>query len=179
MEHAFMPEEAFFATALVNSKKQKSLLKADKKRYVRSSGNGKLEWIGWKDRHIFPPGSSDPAYLFFMPFNVLGDFFGETKLLEWVKTNHFQMKKNAPCLREQLGFRDECLRELGSTVSESDDLIMIPVNKEFLPIAENLRCSLLRLGISNIMFWALDIEAHDTLVQAGHLSFFIPGFLIV
>jgi hypothetical protein len=144
---------------------------------VRTSGTGKLEWIGWKDRHIFPPGAADPSYLFFRPFNVLGDFFGETKLLEWIRTNHLEMKKGSPCYREQLGFRDECLRELALSVSDSSDIILVPVNKEFLKLGDNLRCSLLRIGLSNVMYWALDIEAHDALVEGGHLSYFIPGIL--
>lgn len=85
--------------------------------------------------------------------------------------------KGAPCYREQLGFRDECLRELALSVAESNDIIIIPVNKGALGMGDNLRCSLLRIGLSNIMYWALDIEAHDALSEAGHLSYFIPGNL--
>ena len=161
--------------ALINSDIQRKFLKADKKRYVRSSNDGNVEWIGWKDRHIFPPGASDPVYLFFRPFNVLGDFFGETKLLEWIRKNHLEQKKSRPCYQEQLGFRNECLRELGLSVAVSNELILIPINKAFLRLGNNLRCSLVRQGILNIMFWALDIEAHDTLLESGYLSYFIPG----
>ena len=157
----------FTNLALINNVKQRRKLKVDKKRYVRTSKTGNLEWVGWKDRHIFPPGASDPTYLFFRPFNVLGDFFGETKLLEWIRINHLEFHKSAPCHKDQLGFREECLRELILPIAESNTVVMIPVNRDFLPIAANLRCSLHRLGITNIMHWSLDIQAHDSLLEGG------------
>lgn len=153
------------------------MLKADKKRYVRHGDNGKLEWIGWQDRHLFPPGSPDPAYLFIRPFNVFGDFFGETRLLDWIVTNHLDLKKGAQCTKDQLGYRDECLRELSLTLSEANELILVPVGSKYWSVVANLRCSLEKLGIFNIIHWALDLETHDRLVEEGHLSYFVQGFL--
>ncbi|KAI8896370.1 nucleotide-diphospho-sugar transferase-domain-containing protein [Globomyces pollinis-pini] len=172
LEHAFMPEETFFATVLVNSPVHRHLLIPDKKRYVREAGSA--SWIGWKDRYIFPPGSTDPQFLFLRPFNAYGDFFGETKLMEWIQTNHLDLSSGSSCQRDQLGYRDECIREIVSSVADGNELVVVPVNKAFLEIAANLRCSLHRVGIDSVLHWAMDVEAHDTLIAEGYTSYFVP-----
>ncbi|KAI8922842.1 core-2/I-branching enzyme-domain-containing protein [Entophlyctis helioformis] len=178
MEHSQMPEESFFSTALVNSKRFSKLLKRDKKRYVRSPGDiSSPAWIGWSDRHIFGPASAmdDPEFLFLRPFNALGEFFGETKLLEWIRINHLNLDPRQTCYRDQLGYRDECIREIASTVADHNELILVPVNMAYMRIVDNLRCSLLRAGMRNVIHWAIDIQTHDKLIEAGLLSFFIPN----
>ncbi|KAH9246349.1 hypothetical protein BASA81_016111 [Batrachochytrium salamandrivorans] len=42
-------------------------------------------------------------------------------------------------------------------------------------MVDNLRCSLLRAGMRNVLHWAIDIQTHDRLVAAGLMSFFMPG----
>eukprot|EP00842_Homolaphlyctis_polyrhiza_P001241 jgi/Hompol1/2117/HPOL_002833-RA len=178
MEHSLMPEESFFATVLVNSEYLSNLLMADKKRYVRSPSDiSSPSWIGWSDRHIFRPtyGQEDPEFLFLRPFNALGDFFGETKLLEWIRNNHLNVDSDQPCYRDQLGYRDRCLREVVSTVTDHDEIVVIPVNRAYLRLTDNLRCSLLHAGMRNILFWAFDIQTHDQLIEAGYLSIYIPS----
>ncbi|KAJ8325689.1 Xylosyltransferase 2 [Batrachochytrium dendrobatidis] len=175
MEHTLLPEESFFATALVNSKLS-SFLKRDKKRYVRSPyDHSSPPWIGWSDRHIFRPSQTDPEFIFLRPFNVLGEFFGETKLIEWIRVNHLTIDPKQPCYRDQLGYRDECLEEIAATIAENNELILIPVNLDFIPVVENLRCSLLKFGMRNILHWAIDIQTHDKLIEAGFMSFFMPN----
>ncbi|KAJ1332939.1 hypothetical protein BSLG_008566 [Batrachochytrium salamandrivorans] len=175
MEHTLMPEESYFATALVNSQFS-TLLKRDKKRYVRSpTDHSSPPWIGWSDRHIFRPSQNEPEFLFLRPFNVLGEFFGETKLIEWIRVNHLTIDPKQPCYRDQLGYRDECLYEIVSTIADNNELILVPVNLAFMGMVDNLRCSLLRAGMRNVLHWAIDIQTHDRLVAAGLMSFFMPG----
>ncbi|KAH6579667.1 hypothetical protein BASA61_010099 [Batrachochytrium salamandrivorans] len=164
-----------FATALVNSQFS-TLLKRDKKRYVRSpTDHSSPPWIGWSDRHIFRPSQNEPEFLFLRPFNVLGEFFGETKLIEWIRVNHLTIDPKQPCYRDQLGYRDECLYEIVSTIADNNELILVPVNLAFMGMVDNLRCSLLRAGMRNVLHWAIDIQTHDRLVAAGLMSFFMPG----
>ncbi|KAH6561207.1 hypothetical protein BASA62_009984 [Batrachochytrium salamandrivorans] len=148
MEHTLMPEESYFATALVNSQFS-TLLKRDKKRYVRSpTDHSSPPWIGWSDRHIFRPSQNEPEFLFLRPFNVLGEFFGETKLIEWIRVNHLTIDPKQPC------------------IATSWDIVMNAFTR---------LCSLLRAGMRNVLHWAIDIQTHDRLVAAGLMSFFMPG----
>jgi hypothetical protein len=176
-EHTAFPDEYFFATVLANSAIMSSKIKQDKKRYVKQrTSTGETDWIGWEDRHLFPTGSSDPSYLFLSPLNVLGDFFGETNLLEWIKENHLTVNKGSLCYKDQIGYRPECLRETLSLIAEGKSIILVPIDSKFLDIAENLRCSLKLIGISNIVFWALDVKAHEYLTSKNYFSYFISGF---
>ncbi|KAJ3275516.1 hypothetical protein HDV01_000343 [Terramyces sp. JEL0728] len=173
MEHSRVPEESFFITALVNDANQKKLLVPDKKRFVRLWGD--YLWVGWQDKHLFPTGTKNPQYLFFRPFNALGDFFGETKLVDWVKDNHLNMNSNtntAACRIEHLGYRDECIYEIVSQLDKVE-IILVPVNRPFFDTAMNLRCSLERFGIKNVLFWSLDIETHEKITEEGKLSFYV------
>ncbi|KAI8912866.1 nucleotide-diphospho-sugar transferase-domain-containing protein [Gorgonomyces haynaldii] len=166
--------ESFFATVFLNDQKMRDLVQPDKKRYVRTSKSGQLQWIGFKDRYIFPPGSEDPTYLFMGPFNSVGSYFGENKMVDWIEINHMQLTKAAPCRKEQLGFRDECIRELVLPTAENDDIILIALNSAYLKMASNLRCSLAKLGMKNVIHWALDEHAHETLMEEQLVSYFAP-----
>jgi hypothetical protein len=144
----------------------------DKKRYVREQRGS---WIGWKDRNLFPPGALDPPFLFIRPFNAFGNTYGETKLLEWIRQKHLDVSERAACRREQLGYRDECLREIVTNIASNNEIILIPVNTGMYAVAMNLLCSLRRSAITNVVFWALEIEAHERLVSDGHMSFVLPN----
>ncbi|KAJ3257258.1 Xylosyltransferase 1 [Boothiomyces macroporosus] len=173
MEHSKTPEESFFITALVNDPKQRTKLVPDKKRFVRVWGD--YLWVGWQDKHLFPIGTKNPQYLFFRPFNALGDFFGETKLVDWIRDNHLDMNSAtnaAACRIEHLGYRDECIYEIVSQL-DKNEIILIPVNRPFHEIAMNLRCSMEGFGISNVLFWSLDIETHEKITEEGYLSFYV------
>jgi hypothetical protein len=162
----------FINLVLFNSPKLKHLLIPDKKRYVRDQSGS---WLGWKDRNLFPPGALDPPFLFIRPFNSLGNHYGETKLLEWIRQKHLDVSERAACHREQLGYRDECLREIVSTVADQNEVILIPVNTALYAVAMNLVCSLTRVDINNVVFWSLDIEVHERLVNEGHMSYVLPN----
>ncbi|KAJ3318790.1 hypothetical protein HDV06_007041 [Boothiomyces sp. JEL0866] len=180
MEHAKTPEESFFITgtsiliaALVNDPKQKTMLVPDKKRFVRVWGD--YLWVGWQDKHLFPIGAKNPQYLFFRPFNALGDFFGETKLVDWIRDNHLDMNSDshaAACRIEHLGYRDECIYEIVSQL-DKNEIILVPVNRPFYEAAMNLRCSMESFGIHNVLFWSLDIETHEKITEEGYLSFYV------
>ena len=180
MEHTSNPEETFFINVLYNSKKFRDKIICDKKRYVRSpkySPNDETSvWIGWSDRYIFNSLNKNlEAEFFFMrPFNALGEFFGETKLLEWIRVNHLEIDTSRTCYKEQLGYRDECISTIVSTVADKNTVILVPVNEFYMPMAANLRCSLRNLGIRNIVFWSIDIHTHDKLSQEGYISYFEP-----
>ena len=144
---------------LFNSAEFDKKIQREKRRYDREPGSGAV-WIGWADRHIFPPGEKEPRYLFFRPFNSKGNIYEESKLLRWVERNHLEMQKGNECLVSQISQRDECLRAFAEKVAIDNHIILVPVNKAYLALALNLRCSLLKLGMTNIIFFALDSEAH-------------------
>jgi uncharacterized protein YneR len=171
MEHSLGPEENFFATVLFNSPQHRPYLIKDKKRLVRSIYD---KWIGWSDRNLFPAGSSNPPYLFIRPFNAYGEIFEEGKLRDWIQANHLDQPSKSACKMADLGTRDECLKELVGPVAEDGEIILIAVNKAMLSVAWNLRCSLLRNNINNVLYWALDAETHNLFLEKGHLSYFIP-----
>ena len=175
LEHAYSPEDLFFATVLFNSIEQRGKLISDKRRLVMEAPS---KWIGWDDRNRFPPGSYNPSYLFIRPFNALGDFFGESKLLDWIKVNHLDGSAKSLCKIEELGMRDECFQDILKSVSSENQIIVIPVSAEMLAVALNLHCSLTRNRIHNIIFWALDIEAHETLLEKNYVAFFNSGLQI-
>lgn len=187
LEHSFVPDESFYATALMNSPLS-NRLQGDKRRYNREPGNGATTWVGWPDRHIFPPGQTEPRYLFFRPFNALGTTYDEHKL-----RNHLEMLSGSECIVGQMGYREECLRAFAEKVAIDNHVVLVPVNKAFTSLASNLRCSLARIGWTNVLHWALDLETHgisyilckqsvshhhnvaEELLEAGHLSIFLPG----
>jgi hypothetical protein len=156
---------------LANSPTQRYRLFQDNKRYSKDFSSG---WITWDDRESFPPGSSDPAFLFFRPFNALGKFYQEDKMLSWVEENHLNRSSVSTCLPSELGQRDECIREIVSEVAIDNTVVIVPVGISFLPLANNLRCSLQRVGIENIVHWALDKEAHLLLIERDYISFYNP-----
>ena len=171
LEHAYSPEDLFFATVLFNSVEQRGKLISDKRRLVMEAPS---KWIGWDDRNRFPPGSSNPSYLFVRPFNALGDFFGEGKLLDWIKENHLDGSTKSVCKVEELGSRPECLHDILKSNSIDNQIIVIPVSIEMLNVGLNLACSLAKNRIQNIIFWALDIEVHETLLEQKHVVYFNP-----
>jgi hypothetical protein len=156
---------------LFNSPLRNTLIR-DKKRYVQDPSSG---WLGWKDRNLFPAGALNPAFLFIRPFNALGNHYGETKLLEWIRQKHLDISERAACQRDDLGYRDECLREIVSTIADQNEIILIPVNSALYSVAMNLMCSLIRIDQTNVVFWSLDIEVHERLVNEGYLSFVLPN----
>ena len=159
LEHSFAPDESFYATALMNSPLS-NRLQGDKRRYNREPGSGATTWVGWADRHIFPPGQTEPRYLFFRPFNALGTTYDESKLVRWVGRNHLEMLSGSECIVGQMGTREECLRAFAEKVAIDNHVVLVPVNKAFLSLASNLRCSLARVGWTNVIHWALDSETH-------------------
>lgn len=43
-------------------------------------------------------------------------------------------------------------------------------------MTKNIMCSLTRMGLRNIVFWALDNVIHNEFLKVGKLSIFLPGF---
>lgn len=125
---------------------------------------------------MFPPGSSDPPFFFFRPFNMYGTYFGENKLLAWVKENHLDRSVVKSCLAEELGTRDECIRELAADTAVNNAIILIPVWSKFMDIVANLRCSLTRQGIKNVVFWSFEAAVHKQIMSEGLLSYYNPEY---
>lgn len=160
---------------LRNSPIQKGLIISDKKRYVRNPTTNARNWIGFEDFTIFPPSAEDPSYLFIWPFNSMGNAFDEQKLLEWIRINHWEENGTKTCYKEHLGSRDECLRELVGSYTTEKEIIIIPVDLTTFDVALNLRCNLVSEGVKNVLFWAIEHDTHEKLLELGHLSFHVPG----
>ncbi|KAL2918116.1 Xylosyltransferase 2 [Polyrhizophydium stewartii] len=177
-EHTYIPDESYFATVLVNSPKFRDTVVNDNKRYLRFAGSDAAHpsWLGYLDRFLFPSGEPEPSFYFIRKFNYLGESFREQQLLEWINANHMTPRVNASCLLEDASVRIECLREFGSKIAQNNELIVVPVNHAFLMQASNLRCSLARAGINNVVYWSLSLEVHNNLLEKGSLSIFLPGF---
>eukprot|EP00842_Homolaphlyctis_polyrhiza_P003002 jgi/Hompol1/3702/HPOL_000837-RA len=180
-EHTYIPDESYFATVLLNSPQFRDTVVNDAKRYLRfgTIDAAHPSWLGYKDRHLFPPGESEPSFYFIRKINVLGNEFQEAKLLKWIEDNHMnapQITANSSCTIEDASVRIDCLREFASKIAINNEIVVIPVNRAFLTLAANLRCSMTRAGIKNLIYWSLDIEVHESLISRGTLSIFLPGF---
>lgn len=181
-EHTFIPDEHYFGTVMINSPAFKGKIINDNKRYLRFTGGAHPSWLGFKDRHLFPPGEPVPSFFFIRKFNSRGELFGERDLINWIQTYHFKKKKaidgpipSGKCTVEQMSVRKECFKEIGSTVAVKDSVVVIPVNLPFLAAAKNLMCSLARLGVNNVIFWALDLDVYELLLKQDKLAILMPG----
>jgi len=55
------------------------------------------------------------------------------------------------------------LRYLVSGLASNQTVIIVPVNKGFIRLAINFNCRMRSLSVNNVLFWALDSSAADTL----------------
>ncbi|KAI9004807.1 nucleotide-diphospho-sugar transferase-domain-containing protein [Gaertneriomyces semiglobifer] len=69
----------------------------------------------------------------------------------------------------------EYIRYLARTVAINDTLVLIPTNDKFVDQALNLECSLIRHNRPNILFWALDFDAHIQLRALGRRTYYNPA----
>lgn len=161
---------------LVNSEQFKNKIVNDNKRYLRFTGGAHPAWLGYKDRYLFPANQPIPSFYFIRKLNSMGDMFGEQNLLAWIKSKHYQQQiKTGECTVEDMSVRMECLKEFGGRVAYKNGLIIVPINKPFSAIAKNMECSFSRLGIKNVLYWALDLDIYDSLLSAGKLAILLPG----
>lgn len=166
---------------MVNSPQFEGKIINDNKRYLRFTGGAHPSWLGYKDRHLFPPDEVVPSFFFIRKLNSLGNLFGERELIDWIHTRHFGKKayggviSSGKCTVEQMSVRKECLKEIGSTVAVKGSIVIIPVNSPYLLTAKNLACSLARLGVKNVVYWALDLDVYETLLKQDKLAILMPG----
>ena len=107
--------------------------------------------------------------------NVFGDRLGESQLVDWIAKYHRKSPPITECLMEHASVLISCLKIYGSQIAQNNDLIILPVNEAFITKAANLRCSLSRVGLRNVVYWALDLGVHDRLLAKGKLSIYLPG----
>lgn len=79
------------------------------------------------------------------------------------------------CTVEDMSTRVECIKEIGSKIAYKNALIVIPTNTPYLTTAKNLACTLARLGMRNVVFWALDLDVYETLLKQDKLAILLPG----
>jgi Nucleotide-diphospho-sugar transferase len=104
--------------------------------------------------------------------------FREQELLQWIKNDHFnQFDKisKRSCTVQMMSVQSLCLKEMADDIAYKNSIIVIPVNLPFMKIAKNLVCSLSRLGIKNVMYWALDLDVYEMLLEEGKLAILMPG----
>ena len=142
---------------------------------MRFSGSAHPSWLGFQDRHLFPPFEDDPSYFFIRKFNSVGNNFEEKKLINWIEKYHYDEGPPPECNIQMMSVRKECLKQIGSEIAYKNQIIVIPVNVPFWNYAQNLQCSLLKLGIKNVVYWALDLEIYETLLNAGSMTIYLPG----
>jgi hypothetical protein len=132
------------------------------------------DWVGLSDKNLFPAGILEPQYLFLRPFNAVENNYDELLLKEWIMKNHLEYAPLSTCTKNDLGSRDECLRQIISDHPQhiiNEDMIMVPVDAQTINLAKNLKCSLQRHGMTNFIFWALDKPTGEKLLAAGHLVY--------
>jgi hypothetical protein len=185
-EHSFIPDESYIGTGtiiipnlvLVNSPQFDGRIINDNRRYLRFNGGAHPTWLGYKDRHLFPPNEPSPSFFFIRKVNSLGNMFGEQKLVKWIKERHmFQGSKGktTKCNVVQMSVRIECIQEIAGPIAFRNSLIVIPVSTPYLDFAMNLACSLKRLDITNVIYWALDLDVYETLLERAMLTILLPG----
>ncbi|KAJ3358871.1 hypothetical protein HDU91_005092 [Kappamyces sp. JEL0680] len=177
-EHTFIPDESFLGTALINAPEFAGKILNENKRYLRFTGGAHPSWLGYRDRHLFPHNEPVPSFFFIRKLNSMGNMFLEQKLIAWIKEKHMHQGstgKNTKCTVEQMSVRIECIQEIAGPIAFRNSLIVIPVNLPYLEIALNLACSLARLQIKNVIFWALDLDVYETLLDRGKLAVLLPG----
>ncbi|KAI9207406.1 core-2/I-branching enzyme-domain-containing protein [Polychytrium aggregatum] len=180
MEHSYIPDESYFATTMVNAIEFNSTIIKDMKRYLAfEEGSPHPTWLSYTDRQHLNPNPlyfysnfTGFTYFFCRKFNALDSTKNQKKLLDWIDSNLFDPSNNSPCEPDQISFRRHCLLQALSKIAVNNQVIVIPTNKAFVKIALNLACSLARQGLYNIVFWSLDIQAHDTLLDKGYVSLF-------
>lgn len=146
------------------------------KRYLRFTNGAHPSWLGYKDRHLFPPFELEPSFFFIRKLNSLGDIFQEQKLISWIQDYHFNETDEVKiCTIEMMSVRIDCLKEFADEIAFKGSVIIIPVNMPYITIANNLVCSLNLLGMKNIVYWALDLEVYEMLLQKGELVILLPG----
>jgi Nucleotide-diphospho-sugar transferase len=149
----------------------------DNKRYLRfSRSHSHPTWLGFQDRFLFPPYEPEPSFFFIRKMNILGELYDEKKLIEWIQTKHFNNPPNEECNMEDASVLPKCLSKYINEVAVDNEIIVIPMNKGFMPFALNLICSLKNFDMTNIVYWSLDHATHDALLKKGKLSIFFAGF---
>ncbi|KAJ3087092.1 Beta-1,3-galactosyl-O-glycosyl-glycoprotein beta-1,6-N-acetylglucosaminyltransferase 4 [Quaeritorhiza haematococci] len=171
MEHTWIPDESYFATVAVNSPEFKDKIISNSKRYIRFEGGWHPIWLTWNHRHEFLLGDKvDEGYFFIRKI----DIGAQPRLIEWLHRKLFDLKPDAPCEIEDIGYRPRCFKEILTEAAQSSkdgSIIVIPVNQGFFDLAMNLWCSLRRLGMdSAVLFWAFDSDTHQRLLARNLLS---------
>lgn len=108
--------------------------------------------------------------------NVLGNFFQEAKLVDWVQTKHFNNPEMTVCEMEYAAAVPKCLLYYAGQVAIDKEVIIIPINQENAYYAQNLICSLEANGITNIVFWSLDLVTHESFLERHVFSIYLTGF---
>ncbi|KAI8894641.1 core-2/I-branching enzyme-domain-containing protein [Globomyces pollinis-pini] len=174
-EHTYIPDESYFATVLCNSPEFNGKILNNNKRYLRFSGGAHPSWLGYPDRHLFPAYEPDPSFYFIRKMNTQGNIYEEKKLLKWIEDYHFKDLVPGACTIEQMSVRIECLKEFGDIIAVNNQLIIVPLNTPFSITTRNLICSLERLGIFNVLYWALDIPSYESLLTLNKPVIMLPG----
>jgi hypothetical protein len=136
-------------------------------------GGAHPSWLGYKDRYLFPPYESNPSFFFIRKFNVMGNMFEESKLVEWIENHHYKDEWDKQCRMELISVRPECLKRYVDQIQYKNTVIVIPINSKF-PI-ENLKCALKRLEIKNVIWWALDLDMYELLLENQEMVINVPG----
>ena len=190
-EHTYIPDEHYFGTGtlfvlsdfivMINSPHFQNKVINNNKRYLRFTGGAHPAWLGYKDRHLFPANEPEPSFFFIRKLNSRGKLFGEKDLISWIHQTHFKKKSYGvsispgTCTVEKMSVRSECFKEIGSTIAVKDSVTIIPVNMPYLATAKNLACSLARLGVKNVIYWALDLDVYETLLKQDKIVILLPG----
>ncbi|KAJ3079214.1 hypothetical protein HK102_003948 [Quaeritorhiza haematococci] len=122
----------------------------------------------------------ESPYFFLRKLNAVSGSRDERSLVDWIRENHLDPHPSRDCIVEHISYRPRCLRQFGLRIAQptpngqGHTLILIRANEMLLPVAHNLRCSLEKLGYSNVIFWALEPGAHERLLSQGFLSIFLP-----
>ena len=74
-----------------------------------------------------------------------------------------------------MSVQSACLKEIADDIAYKNSMIVIPVNTPYMKIVKNLVCSLSRLGIKNVMYWALDLDVYEALLEENKLAILMPG----
>ncbi|KAI8903508.1 core-2/I-branching enzyme-domain-containing protein [Gorgonomyces haynaldii] len=175
-EHCYIPDESYFASVILNTELKSTLVNANK-RYLRfNPQNAHPAWLGYPDRHLFPPFEPNPSFFFVRKFNILGRLFDEPKLVEWINKKHWNGPEHVICELEDASVLQSCFQQFADKIQRNKTLVVIPMNEAFLKVGLNLICTLEHFGFTNVVVWALDQQVHQHMIQNNHLSLFIPGF---
>lgn len=141
-----------------------------------------------KERYLLPIDEEEPKYFFARKLNSTSN----VELTEWIRKNHLELTPFSPCSVEHLLTRPNCLTQFldeialptyrrlptfvnSKLINDDKSVILIPTNTAVHSLTDNLECSLLKLGITNIVYWSLDPYTHQKLIEMGKISLFFAG----